>query len=520
MRVIRYRLNQVKLGIDESINVLPRRIAAKHGKGQKNPLKIFDVEIIRESIDARRKSDIKKVYTVDFSSDVKLDLPEAPDMGYKQVEAGKEIMERRPVIIGFGPCGMFCALILAERGYRPLVLERGYAMEDRIREVKAFWEKGILNPECNVQFGEGGAGTFSDGKLTTGIKDPRIRKVLEEFVEAGANEDILYKQKPHIGTDVLRQVVKNIRLKVERLGGEIRFDARVNHLNVEEGHVTGLMVQTGYQLINTEADNVVLAIGHSSRDTLRSLVETGVEMKQKPFSIGVRVEHPQEMVDKAQYGAAAGDEHLPHATYQLAHHCKDGRGVYTFCMCPGGEVIVASSESGHVVTNGMSFRSRNSGTANSGLLVDVRTEDFGSDAPLAGVEFQEKYEAMAYKNGGGRYKAPKTTWGEFRDGKDQAAAVIECLPEFAVTDIREAMPELGKKLRGFDDDAAVFTAVETRSSSPVRIVRDENFESTAIKGLYPAGEGAGYAGGITSSACDGIKIAEELIGRYSPYEGK
>lgn len=512
MKVIRYRLSQVKLGIDESINVIPKKIAKKYG----NPaMKVFDLEIVKESIDARKKNDIKKVYTIEFSTDMLLDLPEAKERKYDEVMSGSAKMKHRPVIVGFGPCGMFCALILAERGYRPIVYERGYAMEDRMREVMAFWEKGVLNPECNVQFGEGGAGTFSDGKLTTGIKDTRIHKVLEEFVRAGADPDIMYKQKPHIGTDVLRHVVMNIRYRIESLGGEIKFDARMNHLNVEDSKVTGLMIQTGYQLMSYEADDIVLAIGHSSRDTLRSLLESGVEMKQKPFSIGVRVEHPQEMVDKAQYGKAYTNPNLPHATYKLAHHCKDGRGVYTFCMCPGGEVIVASSETGHVVTNGMSFRSRNSGTANSGLLVDVRTEDFGSDAPLAGVEFQEKYEKIAFKNGGGKYKAPKTTWAEFRDNTESAQPVVECLPEFATSSIREAMPELGKKMKGFDADDAVFTAVETRSSSPVRIIRNENFTSN-IEGLYPAGEGAGYAGGIMSSACDGIRIAEMLIQKYAP----
>jgi uncharacterized FAD-dependent dehydrogenase len=516
MKVIRYRMSQIKLKIDESINVIPKRIVKKYGY---EGMRVFDVTIVKESIDARKKNDIKKVYTIDFSTNMKLDLPEAPEKIYAEVPSGTEQLKHRPVIVGFGPCGMFCGLILAARGYRPIIVERGYAMEDRIREVQEFWRRGILNPECNVQFGEGGAGTFSDGKLTTGIKDPRVQKVLEEFVMAGADPDIMYKQKPHIGTDVLRHVVMNIRYKIERLGGEIKFDARMNHLNVADGAVSGIMIQKGYQLISMDTDNVVLAIGHSSRDTLRSLVETGVDMEQKPFSIGVRVEHPQEMVDKAQYGASAGNEYLPHAIYKLAHHCRDGRGVYTFCMCPGGEVIVASSETGCVVTNGMSYHSRNSGTANSGLLVDVRTSDFGSDSPLAGVEFQEKYERIAFANGGGNYHAPKTTWGEFRDDKDSAKPVIECLPEFAVSAIREAMPELGKKMKGFDDDEAVFTAVETRSSSPVRICRGKDHMGS-FKGLYPAGEGAGYAGGIVSSACDGIRVAEEIIRRYAPLDDK
>ena len=514
MKINRYRLKEVKLALDESPNVIPELICKKYG--EKN-MSVMDMKIIRESIDARKKTDIRKVYTVDFSTDRKLDLHEAPSYNYIKVPSGTEKMEHRPIVVGFGPCGMFCALELASRGYKPIVIERGYAMDDRIREVQKFWRKGVLNPECNVQFGEGGAGTFSDGKLTTGIKDPRVQRVLEEFVSAGADERILYQQKPHIGTDVIRQVVVNIRYKIESLGGVIKFDARMNHLILEEGMVKGLMVQSGSQLYKLEADDIVLAIGHSSRDTLRRLKESGLQMKQKPFSIGVRAEHPQELIDRSQYGEVAGNQYLPHATYQLAHHCENGRGVYTFCMCPGGEVIVASSEPGCVVTNGMSNHARNSGVANSGVLVDVRPDDFGSDDVLAGVEFQEKYERIAYKNGGGKYHAPKTTWGEFRDGTPESQKVTECLPEFAVDAIKEAMPEFGKRIKGFDADDTVFTAVEARSSSPVRIERGDGMVSN-IKGLYPGGEGAGYAGGITSSACDGIKIAEELIRKYAPFE--
>ncbi len=514
MKVKRYRLAQLKLRLDESPNVIARKICHKYSRGD---MQVTDIKIVRRSVDARRKSDIRQVFTVDFTTDRTLDLPEAPEEFYREVPSGSEELEHRPIVVGFGPCGMFAALILAERGYRPIVMERGYDMDTRIKVVNDFWDKGILDPECNVQFGEGGAGTFSDGKLSSGIKDDRKRKVLEELVMAGANEDILYVQKPHIGTDILRSVVMNIRRKIENLGGKVLFDARMNHLMVEDGQITGIVTQKGYQLRHWKTENLILAIGHSSRDTLENLVNDNLAMGMKPLSIGVRIEHPQQMVDEAQYGKEAGNPNLPHAVYNLAHHCKSGRGVYTFCMCPGGHVIVAASETGGVVTNGMSYRQRNSGTANSAVLVDVHTDDFGAGNVLAGVEFQRKYERTAFRNGGGEYKAPSCTWAQFRDGAPEAQAVLECLPGFAVDSIREAIPEFGKKLKGFDRDDAVITAVETRSSSPVRMIRDEHFESN-IKGVFPGGEGAGHAGGIMSSAVDGIRIAEEIIQRYKPFE--
>ncbi|MGN0659856.1 MAG: NAD(P)/FAD-dependent oxidoreductase [Emergencia sp.] len=526
----RYRMHQVRLRAGESKADLPKKILKKLGN---RDFILTDMEIVKESIDARDKNDIRLVYTVDFSlvrrqrpkdqvripADRRIGLEEAPDMEYAEAPAGSEPAAHRPVIVGFGPCGMFCALMLAKRGYRPLVIERGSCIEKRVEDVQRFWEKGILDPESNVQFGEGGAGAFSDGKLTTGIRDPRIRRVLEEFVRAGADEDILYRQKPHIGTDVLRDVVKNIREEIIRCGGEIRFDTRFTELKTKNRNMKSVIVEyTGEDGETVQevipATDVVLAVGHSARDTFRYLCGRGIKMQQKPFSIGVRIEHPQAMIDRAQYGSTKG---LPPADYKLSYHCENGRGVYTFCMCPGGEVIVASSQEGGVVTNGMSCRARNSGTANSGLLVDVRCEDFGSPHPLAGVEFQEKYERLAFENGGGTYKAPKTTWGEFRDGKESAAPVLNSLPDFAVDSIREAMPMLGRKLQGFDDDSAVMTAVETRSSSPVRFARNEKMEGT-FGGFYPAGEGTGYAGGIMSAACDGIRVAEKIIGKYAPFE--
>lgn len=440
----------------------------------------------------------------------RLHLEQAPEVVYREAEAGAEPLLHRPVIIGFGPCGMFAALTLARRGYKPIVIERGAEVSQRVKDVEKFWTEGILNPESNVQFGEGGAGTFSDGKLTTGIKDPRIRKVLEDFVRAGADPDILYKQRPHIGTDVLRTVVKNIREEIIGLGGEVRFNTRFVEVKTKNKNVKSVVVESGGVREEIPTEDAVLAVGHSARDTFRYLAGRGIKMQQKPFSIGVRIEHPQEMIDRSQYGSTKG---LPPADYKLAYHCENGRGVYTFCMCPGGEVVVASSQEGGIVTNGMSNRARNSGTANSGLLVDVRCEDFGSPHPLAGIEFQEKYEKLAFEMAGNTYIAPKTTWGEFRDGKEGAAAVIGSLPAFAVDSIREAMPVLGSKLKGFDREDAVMTAVETRSSSPVRFARNEKMEGT-FGGFYPAGEGAGYAGGIMSAACDGMKAAEKIIGKY------
>ena len=510
---------------------------------------------------------------------------------------------------------MFAALILAQAGLRPLVLERGQDVDARTAAVERFWQDGVLNVQSNVQFGEGGAGTFSDGKLTTGIKDVRIRKVLEEFVAAGAPEEILYKQKPHIGTDILRVVVKNIREEIKRLGGEVRFHTLVEDLCIDDGCVSGVICkevgnatessyavqgEQGHEIQNVQrhstqdigeggntgkaadglcasasvsatcmpCQTVVFAMGHSARDTFRRMHARGIAMTQKPFSVGVRIEHPQDLIDIAQYGAPGRELGLPPADYKLSWRCENGRGVYTFCMCPGGKVVVASSQAGGVVTNGMSYHDRASGTANSALLCDVRTSDFGSEDVLAGVAFQEKLERQAFLAGGSSYAPPRCTWGELRDGK--APQVESCLPDFAIAAMREAMPHLGRKLHGFDDPDAMMTAVETRSSSPVRFVRNAEYEgacsaalteadtlqaadaaantvqqaesavpgktagtaaneteqaanpaaeSADIKtliGFYPCGEGAGYAGGIMSAAVDGIRIAETIIRKWRP----
>lgn len=565
-----------------------------------------------------------------------------PRSGMPEPLPSARVLRDRPIIVGFGPAGMFAALILAQAGLRPLVLERGQEVDARTASVERFWREGTLNEQSNVQFGEGGAGTFSDGKLTTGIKDARIRKVLEEFVAAGAPKEILYKQKPHIGTDVLRLVVKNIREEIKRLGGEVRFHTLVEDLRVEDGRVSGVICaqdgaetdhESGAQpqeqncgaLVPKLAQNsedsrgarafqntqlpangrgdlapqnaqkaedscgiptrcipcqtVIFAMGHSARDTFRRLRARGIAMSQKPFSVGVRIEHPQDMIDIAQYGAPGRELGLPPADYKLSWRCENGRGVYTFCMCPGGKVVIASSQAGGVVTNGMSYHDRTSGIANSALLCDVRTSDFGSDDVLAGVIFQEKLEHQAFLAGGSSYAPPRCTWGELRNG--QAPQVESCLPNFAVAALREAMPHLGRKLQGFDNPDAMVTAVETRSSSPVRFARNADYEGACsavagtarskfagtphyaadavmldtatqetgistnaphyaadaapcdnsmptvgnetepadgktLIGFYPCGEGAGYAGGIMSAAVDGIRIAETIIRKWKP----
>lgn len=536
-----YRIHQIKLRPGESLDRLPEKILKKLGPVAKGLL-IDEWKVVKESLDARDKSAIRLVYSVDFTvassktpckpaelkPNNKMGLEMAPDMRYREAVTRPDAggLKHRPVIVGFGPAGIFAALILARAGYRPLVLERGQDVDARTAAVQRFWNTGELDTESNVQFGEGGAGTFSDGKLTTGIKDPRIRKVLEELVSAGGPEDILYRQKPHIGTDILRTVVKSIREEIKSLGGEIRFGSRVSDIIAEGSRLAAVRLADG-DVIECEA--AVFAIGHSSRDTFRALFRSGIDMAQKPFSIGVRIEHPQEMIDIAQYGAPAAELGLPAADYKLNYRCQNGRGVYTFCMCPGGEVVVASSQEGGVVTNGMSYHNRDSGTANSALLCDVRVSDFGSDHVLAGVEFQEKYERLAFQNGGCGYRPPKCSWGQFKnpeakalssEAKAEAKAVENSLPGFAVDAIREAMPHLGRKLKGFDRDDALLTAVEARSSSPVRFARNDDLMGSiggqTLEGFCPCGEGAGYAGGIMSAAVDGIKAAEAIIKNWKP----
>ena len=502
------------------------RIAAKKAGIKESDITFF--EIRKRSIDSRKKPHIQFVYAVDFVTGKKLqtrriksltEVNEAAETAAMMPpEQGTESLENRPVVIGAGPCGLFAALELAKAGYKPLLIERGPAMSGRIDAVDKFRKDRVLDPEANMLFGEGGAGTFSDGKLTTGIKDGLIRKVLTEFRDAGAGDDIMYLAKPHIGTDVLRFVIVNIRNRIIELGGEIRFNTKADRIIAYDGILQALDLYgphpgTGKNAeYRISADAVILAIGHSARDTFGMLNEESVAMEQKPFSIGVRMEHPQSLIDAAQYGEENAGK-LPPADYRINYRASNGRGVYSFCMCPGGEVVVCSTKDGELCVNGMSNRKRDSGTANSGILCDVRTEDFGSDDVLAGVRFQEKYERLAFLNGGGDFTPPSCSMKEFLDQEGRASAVNGSLPDFAAEAIREAVPDFAGKIKGYDDPDAVVTAVETRSSSPVRILRDAGGESN-IKGLYPAGEGAGYAGGITSAACDGIRAAWHIIEKY------
>ncbi len=492
---------------------------------------ITGVNIVKKSVDARCKTNILMVYAADVSlredCAAALPLPAGAEVvgpetdRYIMPSAPKELL--RPVIAGSGPCGLLAALVLAQLGCRPIVLERGKPVEQRVRDVQAFWREGVLDPASNVQFGEGGAGTFSDGKLASQIKDKlnRSKKVLAEFVAAGAPAEILYQAKPHIGTDNLVKMVRNIRNTIISLGGQVLFETQLTGIETDNGRMAAALTSGG----RIETNHLILAIGHSARDTFEMLYGAGVAMEAKPFSMGVRIEHPQGVINKSQYGRYETDPQLGAADYKLVHHCWSGRSAYTFCMCPGGEVIASSSEPGMVVTNGMSNYLRNRPNANSALLVGVEVEDFAGDSPLAGIEFQRKWEAKAFEAGGSNYFAPVQLVGDFLKGKASVAIgkvqpsyspgttpcdIAECLPDYVTATLREALPELDKKLRGFAAEDAIMTAVESRSSSPVRILRDKSYQNPAIRGLYPGGEGAGYAGGIMSAAVDGIKLAEAI----------
>lgn len=516
-----YRIAEIKTNIDEEIAVLPVKVSKKVRIDAED---IVKWEVRRRSIDSRQKPDIKLVYTVDFWCEKKLNADRTKNLSLVddkleeivEPEMGSEKLAGRPIVVGMGPCGIFAALTLAKRGYKPLVIDRGPAMNDRIAAVDNFRKAHILDPEANMLFGEGGAGTFSDGKLTTGIKDPRIRQVLKTFADAGAGEEIMYLAKPHIGTDVLRKIIVNLRNEIVANGGEVLFNTKLESLNIKEGKLASVKLSNSDDEIETNA--LILAIGHSARDTFALINEKSLNMEQKNFSIGVRMEHQQKLIDEAQYGNEVIDkfgELLPPADYKLSYKASNGRGVYSFCMCPGGEVVVCSTKDGELCVNGMSNRKRDSGTANSGILCDVRCEDYNNGNPddvLAGIRFQEKYERLAFENGIGNYNPPTATMEDFLSKK--SPQIDNSLPLFAVESIREAVPSFAKKIKGFDSPDAIVKAVETRSSSPVRILRNENGESN-IEGIYPAGEGAGYAGGITSAACDGIKIANHLIERFA-----
>jgi hypothetical protein len=501
----RYKIPEIKLELNEDITLIPDKIRGKLRRGN---LEIIDWRIVKESIDARDKGQIQRVYFVEFETTENLNLEEVCDNNYIYPSIDKiRKPDYSPVIVGFGPCGLFAAWILANLGFKPIILERGKSITDRDLDVENFWRYGILDEESNVQFGEGGAGAYSDGKLTTGTKDLRNRLVLETLVQCGADPEILFKKKPHVGTDVLKLVVTNIRKQIEKMGGEIRFSSKVTNVITENGEIQGVQVN-GDQIIQT--NDVILAIGHSARDTFRMLHQNGLIIEPKPFSMGIRIEHPQKLIDAAQYGDSSLTKVLGPAEYKLVHHCKNGRGIYSFCMCPGGQVITASSEAGGIVVNGMSYHARDGLNANSGILTDVRVEDYYKGNPLDGLDFQRSIESAAYEINGNENKPPKTTWGEFR--KDPNNILRKCLPAFVTESILEGIPAFGKKIKGFDSPNAQMTGVETRSSSPIRMPRSPELMCN-IQGIYPGGEGAGQAGGIVSAAVDGIKLAEALATR-------
>lgn len=526
------RVQQIRMPIDHHDEDLEKKLL-KILKINQNDL--INYQIFRKSIDAR-KGEIYFVYTIDavVKGETLLlkknkNIQRTTPYHYGSNVSGTKELKYPPVIVGSGPAGLFCSLLLAEQGYRPILLERGKDIQERAKDVTIFWEKGELNEESNVQYGEGGAGTFSDGKLNTLVKDKnkRGRKVLESFVEAGAPNEILYLNKPHIGTDVLKNVIKNLRDKITGLGGEVHFQSKVTGLQTDGKQLLGVEVNHQDYL---EAEQVVFAIGHSARDTFKMLYDSKIQMQPKPFAIGVRIEHPQVIINEVQYGKYANHPALGAADYKLKYHCSNGRAAYTFCMCPGGKVINAASEKGRLVTNGMSYHARDGKNANSALLISVGPEDFPKSHPLSGIDFQRYWEEKAWNLGGQNYHAPLQLVGDFLNDQrsKEVGAVLptitpgyefadlrECLPQPVIESMKEAIQAFEQKIPGFAKKDVLLTGIETRSSSPVRMIRDENFQSS-IEGLYPAGEGAGYAGGIMSAAMDGIKVAESIMRQFKP----
>ncbi|MCA3421770.1 MAG: NAD(P)/FAD-dependent oxidoreductase [Roseomonas sp.] len=528
------RLTELRLPLNHPEDALRAAVLARLGIAD---AALKAMQVFRRGYDARKPQAIMLVYTLDcdvtdeaavlarHAGDQR--ISRAPDTAYRFVARAPEGM-RRPVVVGTGPCGFMAALLLAQMGFRPLILERGKVVRERTKDTWGLWRRGLLNPESNVQFGEGGAGTFSDGKLYSQIRDPRHygRMVLAEFVKAGAPEEILYVSKPHIGTFRLVSMVEHIRAEIEALGGEYRFGARVDDLMIEteaDGtrRLRGLVLADGEVI---EADHAILALGHSARDSFAMMHARGIAMQAKPFSIGVRIEHPQGMIDRARFGPNAGNPLLGAADYKLVHHAKNGRSVYSFCMCPGGTVVAATSEAGRVVTNGMSQYSRAERNANAGMVVGISPEDYPGDV-LSGIAYQRHWESAAFVAGGGDYRAPAQLVGDFLAGRPSTSLgdvlpsykpgvtptdLALCLPDFAVAAMREALLAFDQQLPGFARPDAVMTGVETRTSSPIRIPRGFDFQSVNTAGLFPAGEGAGYAGGILSAGVDGIRVAEAL----------
>lgn len=528
------RITQIKLPLDHNDSALRTAILkALRIKGEE----LVDYVIFRRGYDARKGKDIELIYTVDVTlvdEDAVLskqkrnpEVRKAPDMTYRAVAKAPSVIKERPIVIGMGPCGLFAALTLAEMGFKPIILERGKIVRERTKDTFGLWRQRVLHTGSNVQFGEGGAGTFSDGKLHSLVSDPAYhgRKVLTEFAAAGAPEEILYISKPHIGTLRLVSMVEKIRAKILALGGEIRFETQVDKLTLVNHRVVGVTLKNGDVI---DSHHVVLAIGHSARDTFVSLYDQGVYIEAKPFSIGFRIEHPQSMIDRARFGKYAGHPLLGAADYKLVHHCNNGRSVYSFCMCPGGTVVAATSEVGHVVTNGMSQYSRVERNANSGIVVGITPSDYPGH-PLSGINLQRELEKRAFVLGGENYDAPAQLVGDFLAGvpSKEFGAVIpsykpgvkltdlsNLLPDYATSALREALVAFDQKIKGYARHDAVLTAVETRTSSPIRIKRGDDFQSVNVQGLYPAGEGAGYAGGILSAAIDGLKVGEAVAKQF------
>jgi uncharacterized FAD-dependent dehydrogenase len=524
------RLSQLKLPLDHPETALERAILKKL---HLSAVDLSSFTIFKRSYDARKKGSIMLVYIVDIETPKEKELLQrfhkdphvalTPDMAYRPVAQAARDLPTRPIVIGMGPCGIFVGLMLAQMGFRPIILERGKSVRDRSVDTFGFWLKKTLNPESNAQFGEGGAGTFSDGKLYSQVSDPNHygRKVLTELVNAGAAPEILYINKPHIGTYRLVKIVQNLRATIAALGGDIRFQSRVEDIDIGQGQVRGVRLDSGEYLPGT---HVVLAVGHSARDTFQMLYERGVYIEAKPFSIGFRIEHPQSLIDRCRLGDQSGHPRLGSADYKLVHHCKNGRSVYSFCMCPGGKVVAAASEPGRLVTNGMSEYARDESNANSAIVVGITPDDYPA-GPLGGIALQRRLEERAFELGGCTYEAPGQLVGDFLANRPSTAFgdvypsykpgvklgdLSESLPAYAIAAIREALPAFDRQIPGFAMDDAVLTGVETRTSSPIRIKRNEHCQSVNISGLYPAGEGAGYAGGILSAGIDGIKVAEAV----------